>query len=111
MYNPDRIEETLEEREEEAARYKGLAKIALPRFSESQKREHIGREEILDRLKKIQKTYSLTKGYRKMERGQLWDLLKETRAEIRINANEYCPGVVREIDERNYRQMRGRNSF
>ena len=111
MYDLEMAEETPEEREEEAARYKGLAKIALPTFSQLQKGEHIGREEILKRLNKIQKTYSLTKGYRTMGSNQLWNFFKRTKTEIETKAREYCPDVVREISARNYRQMRIRDSF
>jgi len=102
MYDPDMVEQTPEEREEEKARYEGLARIALPRFSELQRGEHIARKEILNRLNAIQETgYYVENGYGEMERKQLWGLLERTKTEIRTKASEHCPEVVREIDARN----------
>ncbi len=106
MYDLDKHEESYAEQEAERTRYEQLARIALPRFPELQRGEHIGNKEISARLNAIKNLgYSIGNSRKGLNRKGLWKLLETVKEDIRLKANQYCPEVVRKIDHQN-NQMR-----
>mgnify|MGYP001566260905 CR=1 FL=1 len=78
-----------------------IAKIALPRFLESQgKRER--NKKVMKRLKALTKTgFPVDENYAEMSPQKRWNLLISYRPVIYREAGKYCPEVVREISRQN----------
>ena len=78
-----------------------VAWIALRRFPELQKGEHIGLKEIQARLKGLKKAGYPAFGYSGINAREAWNYLKELRSAIAMEARSECPSVLEEIESAN----------
>lgn len=79
-----------------------IARIALPRFSELERGEHITYKEIRDRLRALKKEGYPIGDYKKMKRGEMYHyLIHEIRPIVRGETKKFCPEVRDEIDRKN----------
>ena len=96
-----KLEESPTEREFQREIWARNARIALPRFPELQKGEHVTDREVRRRLNTLKKAGFPVDSYSKISSRERWDLLMSYRSIIWREARRYCPEVVGEIDRLN----------
>jgi len=105
---PKTIPRTIESRVEADPNldWERIARIVLPRFSELQPGERIGRKEIERRLRDLKKTGFPVENYGGMSRSEMFNyLVKNIRPRVYRMAGKDCPEVVSEIRDRNRRSQ------
>ena len=90
----------------EASIWPEITRIALKRFPELEKGEHILDSEVRNRLKMLREAGYPIKNYGKMNSREIWDYLREVRSDIARKAELYCPKVLEEIIMSNERRKR-----
>lgn len=82
--------------------WKRIARIVLPRFSELQPGERIGRKEIERRLRDLKETGFPVENYGEMSRSEMFNyLVRDIRPRVYRMAGIHCPGIVQNIKEGN----------
>lgn len=81
-----------------------MAAVTLPRFSELQRGERIHSSELSKRLGQIREAGYKVPPYSHLPAKEKWILLGRIRADVRKNAQQYCPEVLRQINFENRRQ-------
>lgn len=98
------INQSLQNKETQEHNYFGrIAKIALTRFSELQKGEHITVPELKARLRRLRRAGYEVESYSRMNQFELWDYTMQLRAEVYRQAKTHCPDVLKEITNYNKR--------
>ena len=96
---------------EERTYWEKVTETALRRFPELQPGENIGVCEIRRRLKAIRETGYEVKSYSKLNKNEVWELLRKIRSDVADKARVYCPGVLERITARNENAKRDAEEF
>ncbi len=91
--------------------YARVARIALQRFPELQRGEHILGREIRKRLSAIRRAGYDVRPCSKMDIVAKWNYLMEIRRNVRRKAEQYCPDVLVEVDSDNLRRREEARTF
>jgi len=89
-----------------AAIWPDVTRIALKRFPELEKGEHISVGEIKYRLKMLRKAGYPVTSYSNMNAKELWDYFLSIKRDVAEKARDYCPNVLEEIIKFNEAQKR-----
>ena len=97
--------ETKVSNDSEGRDWEKIARVALGRFPELQRKESVGIKEIRERFEEIKEAgYEILKPYSGLKREEAWKYLMQVRAIVRKEVEKYFPEVLEKIDRYNHIQ-------